>query len=100
MAARRISLPEPVGVEPPVTKMVVTSGISWKLCATRSVTVRVSSRVEPGGSSRERVMRLWSAAGMKPVGRRVVDQMEAAKAMNPATSVRARQRRVMRRKLV
>ena len=56
--ARRTSGETPVGVVPPTTETVVTSGICRNDAAIRSVAPRVSSSVEPGGNSSDSVTRL------------------------------------------
>ena len=98
--ARRISLPAPVGVVPPTTNTVVTSGISRNAWAMRSVTARVSAKVEPGGSSIDITARLSSCGGMNPVGSNVVDHSDRPNASSPASIVAPRQRRVARRNRV
>ena len=59
--ARRISAPAPVGVVPPTTNTVVTSGTLRKAVTIWSVVRRVSSSLEPGGSSIDSTARASSA---------------------------------------
>ena len=67
--ALRTSLPEP-STRPPLTNTLFTSGRSRSCRAMLSLTVRVSSMREPGGSSMASSVRLLSSAGRKPAGSR------------------------------
>ena len=89
--ALRTSLPDP-STCPPLTNTRLTSSRSSNRREMSRVTARVSSSVEPGGSSTAIIIRPVSSAGRKPEGRSCIEAIEPAKTKRPRMTVAIRRR--------